>query len=165
MNSLYDLTKERLELQHKLQSMDFDQETIDDTLEGESTNLQAKIEDYGWVIRDMEAFGDAIKAEETRLAERRKVHAAKVEKIKAWLLMNMQACRISKIECPVFTISLKNNPPKVVVDDERAIPDRFLVVPDLPPPAPDKKAIAAELKAGKEVAGCHLEQSQRIEIK
>lgn len=165
MNTLYDLSQQRLELQHKLQSMDFDEMTINDTLEGDSTALQAKIEDYGWVIRDMEAFGEAIKAEETRLADRRKTHENRVANIKAWLLSNMVACGITKIECPVFTISVKNNPPKVIVDDEKAIPDRFLVVPDLPQPAPDKKAIAAELKAGKEVAGCHLDQSQRIEIK
>lgn len=163
--TLYELTAQRLELQRKLMEMEFDAVTIADTLEGESSALEAKIEDYGWVIRNMEAFGDAIKSEEKRLAERRQAHEVKVAKVKDWLLENMQVCGISKIECPVFTISLKNNPPKVVIDDEKLIPDQFLVVPDLPLPSPDKKAIAAELKAGKEVAGCHLSQSKRIEIK
>lgn len=163
--SLYQLTAQRLELQNKLLSLDFDAETIADTLEGESAALQSKIEDYGFVIRNMEAFGDAIKAEEKRFADRRKAHELKVEKIKAWLLTNMQACGITKIECPAFSVIVKTNPPKVVVDNEQAIPDRFLVVPDLPPPAPDKKAIAAALKNGEVVEGCHLEQSQRIEIK
>lgn len=165
MSSLYELVGKRLELQKKLESLNFDEETIIDTLEGDSTELQAKIEDYGFVIRNLEAFGDAIKAEETRLAERRKAHEKRVANIKAWLLENMQACGITKIECPVFSISVKTNPPKVVVDDEKAIPDRFLVVPDLPPPSPDKKAIAAAIKAGEVVNGCHIEQSSRIEIK
>jgi hypothetical protein len=163
--SLYQLTAQRLELQNKLMAMEFDEVTIADTLEGESSALEAKIEDYGWVIKNMEAFGDAIKAEEKRLADRRKLHDTKVERVKDWLLQNMEVCKISKIECPAFTISLKANPPKVMIDDEKAIPGQFLVVPDLPPPSPDKKAIAAELKAGREVAGCHLAQSKRIEIK
>jgi hypothetical protein len=163
--SLYELTEQRLALQNKLLSLDFDSETIADTLEGESTELQAKIEDYGFVIRNMEAFSDAIKAEEKRFADRRKAHEAKVEKIKAWLLHNMQACGISKIDCPAFSISVKTNPPKVIIDDEAVIPERFMVVPELPQPSPDKKAIASALKCGELVEGCHIEQAQRIEIK
>ncbi len=163
--NLYELTGNRLALQKKLESMNFDEEVIQDTLEGESTELEAKIADYGVVIRNMESFADAIRAEEKRLTERRKAHEAKVESIKAWLLANMQACGITKIECPAFTIAVKTNPPKVVVDDEKAIPDLFLVVPDLPLPTPDKKAIAAAIKIGETVAGCHLEQSSRIDIK
>lgn len=165
MSSLYELVGKRLELQKKLEVLNFDAECISDTLDGDSTELTAKIEDYGFVIRNLEAFGEAIKAEETRLSERRKAYEKRVANIKAWLLENMQACGITKIDCPVFSISVKTNPPKVIVDDEKAIPDRFLVVPDLPPPSPDKKAIAAAIKAGEVVAGCHSEQSFRIEIK
>lgn len=163
--NLYELTSERLALQSKLQDMNFDEQTIQDTLEGESTELQAKIEDYGFVIRNMEAFSDAIKAEEKRLSDRRKIQENKVERIKEWLLKNMQACEIQKIECPAFTIAVKLNPHKVVIDNEAAIPKQFMVIPEPPPAAPDKKLIATTIKSGKDVAGCHLEQSQRIEIK
>jgi hypothetical protein len=165
VNTLYELTTQRLELANKLHSMNFDECTISDTLDGDSTALQAKIEDYGWIIREMEAFGEAIKSEETRLSDRRKAHEKRVANIKAWLLSNMVACGITKIKCPVFSISVKTNPPKVVIDDEKAVPDRFLVVPDLPPPALDKKAIAAAIKAGEVVDGCHLEQGHSLSIK
>lgn len=163
--NLYELTSSRLALQSKLQDMNFDEQTIQDTLEGESTELQAKIEDYGFVIRNMEAFSDAIKAEEKRLSDRRKAQEAKVERIKAWLLENMQACNIQKIECPAFTIAVRTNPPKVVIDHEGDIPEQFMVTPEPPPAAPDKELIATAIKSGQDVAGCHLEQSQRIEIK
>lgn len=163
--NLYELTSSRLALQSKLQDMNFDEQTIQDTLEGESTELQAKIEDYGFVIRNMEAFSEAIKAEEKRLSERRKTQEAKVERIKAWLLENMQICNIQKIECPAFTIAVRTNPPKVVIENESDIPEQFMVTPEPPPAAPDKKLIATTIKSGQDVAGCHLEQSQRIEIK
>lgn|SRR5512139_277914 len=163
--NLYELTSERLALQAKLQELNLDEQTIEDTLEGDSTELQAKIEDYGFVIRNMEAFSDAIKAEEKRLSDRRKVQENKIERIKAWLLNNMQACEIQKIECPAFTIAVRTNPPKVVIDHEGDIPEQFMVTPEPPPAAPDKKLIATAIKSGQNVAGCHLEQSQRIEIK
>lgn len=162
--NLYSLTSERLALQSKLQDMNLDEQTIQDTLEGNSTELQAKIEDYGFVIRNMEAFSEAIKAEETRLSERRKSHEKRIERIKEWLLVNMQACDISKIECPAFTISLRQNPPKVIIDDEGLIPNEFMVTPPQPAPSPDKKALASAIKLG-EVSGCHVERGWRIEIK
>lgn len=163
--TLYELSAERLALQNKLQSLDLDVETIADTLEGESSAITAKIADYGYVIKNLDAFVDAIKAEENRIVARRKASEKKVEHIKEWLLLNMVGCNIKSVECPAFSITVKKNPPKVVIDDESLIPDDYLVVPELPPPSPDKKTIAAVLKKGEQIPGCHLESSNRIDIK
>lgn len=167
MSSLYELVGKRLDLQKKLEELNFDDETIADSLEGDSTELQAKIEDYGFVIRNLEAFGDAIKAEETRLFERRKAHEKRVENIKSWLLHNMQACGITKIECPAFTISVKTNPPSVDVLHECDIPAAYMRTPEikLPEAAPDKKLIMDALKAGLSVPGCAIKQSTKLVIK
>lgn len=164
--NLYELTGARLELQRKLEVLNLDEETIADTLEAESTELEAKIADYGFVIKNLEAFSDAIKAEEVRLQARRKAQEAKVEHIKQWLLTNMQACGISKIEHPMFTISVKANPAKVIVDNNGQIPNEYFKEVVVPPTWQlEKKAIADAIKAGKEVAGVHLETGFRIEIK
>jgi hypothetical protein len=165
MPSLYTLTGERLALQHKLEELDFDTETIADTLEGESTELTAKIESYGFVIRNLDSFTEAMKAEEKRMAERRKVHENRVEHIKNWLLLNMVACHITKIECPSFTISTKDNPPSVVIDSEELLPTDYWRQPETPPAAPDKKLIAQAIKDGFEVAGAHLERAKSLSIK
>lgn len=165
MSNLYELVGERLTLQRRLESMELDEVTIADTLEGNSVELESKITDYGYVIRNMESFTEAIKAEETRMAERRKAHEKRVANIKFWLLQNMQVCGIQKIECPAFTISLKNNPASVVIDDESLIPEGFKNLPEPPPLTPNKTMIAKAIKAGEHVPGCHLEQKQRIEIK
>src|SRR5271169_1057771 len=109
MPTLYELSGQRLALQSKLEELDFDQQTIQDTLEGNSTELEAKIQDYGFVIRNLESFGDSIKAEELRLVERRKAYDKRVAAIKDWLLRNMQTCGIHKIECPSFTIAVQKN--------------------------------------------------------
>ena len=167
MPSLYELTTERLALQLRLESLNFDTETITDTLEGESTALQAKITDYGYVIKNLDVFTDAMKAEEKRMAERRKAHEARVEHIKVWLLTNMVACGITKIDCPAFSITVKANPVKVVVDDMGTIPMAYMRAPPIviPESVPDKKLISDAIKSGLTVAGCHLEPSNRIEIK
>ena len=166
MSTLYELTSHRLELQAKLEEMNFDEETITDTLEGESDELEAKIEDYGYVIKNRTAFGDAIRSEIVRLQERLKSEEKRIAGIKDWLLQNMIACGISKIECPVFTLSVKTNPPSVDVLDEFKIPEKYWRTPEPKPPdaAPDKKAIIEALKNGEDVPGCAIKRTQKIVI-
>lgn len=165
MSTLYELTAARLTLKHTLEGLDMDAVTIEDTLEGDSTELQAKIEDYGFVIREMDSFADAIKVERDRLDNRLKAHEGRVSNIKEWLLKNMVACGITKIECPAFSIAVQNNPPSVVIDHEGSLPMEMFNYPEAPPPSPNKKAIAAAIKSGVDVPGCHLAQSQRLVIK
>jgi chromosome segregation ATPase len=165
MTTLYELTGKRLELQKELSDLNFDSQTIQDTLEGESKELEAKIEDYGYVIRNMDSFVESMKAEEDRMAARRKAYENKVERIKKWLFENMVACEITKIECPAFTISVATNPPKTVADDETLTPKEFMVEHPAPAPTPDKKAILAKLKAGEAVPGWHMESGKRLVIK
>lgn len=164
--SLYELTGQRLALQSKLEDLNLDTDTINDTLEAESTDLEAKIADYGFVIKNLEAFGEAIKAEEVRLQDRRKAQESKIAHIKHWLLTNMQACGISKIEHPAFTIVVKANPAKVVIDNEGHIPQEYFKQVIVEPTWQlEKKAVSDAIKSGKEVAGAHLETGYRIEIK
>lgn len=165
MTTLYNLVGERLALQNKLEELNFDEVTIADTLLGESTAIQAKIEDYAFVIRNMEALPEAIKAEEKRLADRRKAIEKRVDHIKNWLLVNMQQAGITKIESPVFTVALQNNPPSVIIDDESLIDDGFKSLPEPLPLVVDKKLIKMAIDAGQEVQGAHIEVKQRLVIK
>lgn len=168
MSSLFELTKQQLELKTKLEAMNFDEETIQDTLEGESTEIQAKIESYGFVIRDRSAFVDAMTSEIERMTARRNTEAKRIEKTEEWLLTSMVALGIKNIECPVFTISVQNNPQSVEIFNEKLIPKTLMKIPEPPPPPeekPDKKAILAKLKAGEVVDGCKMVQKKRLVIK
>jgi hypothetical protein len=165
MSTLYELVGQRLALQNKLEELNFDEVTIADTLEGESTEIQAKVEDYAFVIRNLESLPEAIKAEEKRLADRRKAIEKRVDHIKNWLLVNMQQAGISKIESPVFTVALQNNPASVIIDDESLIDDGFKRMPDPLPLVVDKKLIKMAIDAGQEVQGAHIEVKQRLVIK
>ena len=167
MTSLYELSGQRLALHNKLEAMNFDEETIADTLEGESTDLQAKIENYGFVIRNRYSFADAIKAEIDRLQARYAAEQKRISNIENWLLINMRGCGVTKIECPAFTIAVQANPAAVEVLDEAAIPAEYMRTPKPKPPvpAPDKNAIKAALKEGKAVPGCALNQSMKLVIK
>ncbi len=75
-----------------------------------------------------------------------------------YLRNNMEASGISKIQCPLFSITLVAGRDSVAISDESAIPDDFLNVKTVI--SPDKTAIAKALKDGQEVAGASLQRGQ-----
>lgn len=163
--TLYELATEYREAAAQLADLDLPAEVVADTLEGLSGDLTVKATNVGFVIRNMEALAAQIKDAEAAMAARRKALEARADRVREYLLMNMQACGIKKIESPHFTISLRTNAPKVVIDDPEAIPMEFWRQPPIPSPEIDKKAISAEIKAGVTVAGAHLEQGVSLTIK
>ena len=165
MTSLYQLTNEFQLIQNKLLESDFDEQTIADTLEGASGDLEAKSVNVAMFIRNLEASAEAIKQAEKAMSDRRKSIENKAESIRKYLKDNMQRCGITKIESPYFALTIKKNPSIVVIDDAGAIPSELYVYPDAPVPYPDKKAISDQIKAGNVVNGAHLEQAERLEIK
>ena len=165
MTALFQLATEYKAAAERLHDLDLPDEVIADTLEGMSGEIQVKAQQVAYVIRNCEALAAQIKQAEEAMAARRKSIENRAEKIRNYLQTNMEGCEISVIECPEFRLAIKKNPPKVVIDAAGQIPCDLYVYPEAPEPYPDKKAIAAKLKAGEEVTGAHLEQSTRLEIK
>jgi chromosome segregation ATPase len=165
MTSLYILANEYKDIEQKLNDSDMDEQTVKDTLEGLSGELETKGVNVAYVIRNMESSAEQIKQAEKAMADRRKALESRAEQLKRYLKDNMERTGITKIECPHFSIAIKHNPPAVVIDDAAAIPSDYMVTPPAPPPAPDKKLIAQAIKDGFEVPGCKLVSGTRVDIK
>lgn len=167
--ALYQLTNQYLALAEKLAEGDFDLTTIADTIEasGITDELSVKAQSIEFVARGAEAFHGVIDAEIARLqalkASRDKVAAG----LRAYLKDNMERAGIEKIECPMFKISIKHNPPAVEVMDPLSLPAEYWRTPEPKPPvaAPDKAAIKAALLAGVDVMGARMVQGTRLDIK
>jgi hypothetical protein len=78
--------------------------------------------------------------------------------MRQYLLFNMQESGINKIECPLFTASLRKGSERVVIDDELIIPDEYAQVEVVT--KIDKNAIKRDLKAGKEIPGARIERGE-----
>ena len=160
--TLYELAGQYREL---LNMDDIPPEQITDTLNALQGDIQDKATNIALVVGNLDNLADSI--EEAAKAMKARANAARnrADWLRSYLLVNMKATGISKIESPMLRISLRKNPGKVVVDFVDSIPAEFMRIPPAPPPEPDKKAIADALKAGQDVPGAHLEQSERVEIK
>ena len=168
MSSLYVIADQYRALAHKLADADFDAETISDTIEasGLTDELSVKASNIEHVARAAEANHAAIDAEIARL-QALKAHRSKVAAgLRSYLLENMQRMEIERIDCPLFSITIRKNPPSVDIYDPLSLPAQYMVTPEPKPPvaAPDKSAIKKAIQAGAEIPGAKLVQNVRLNI-
>lgn len=117
----------------------------------------AKIENIGLWIKDLKADAEAIRAEELLLSGRRRAKENKLEKLKSWLSYALDG---EKFETAKLRISYRKS--QSVEADLDKLPDKYLRFRD---PEPDKKKLAADLKAGKEIPGAVLIEKQNLQIR
>jgi hypothetical protein len=146
------------ELRRRLIEVDpeIDETTLLDTLEG-ATNLH---EALGEVIRsalDDEALADSLKLRMDAMRERLERIVATSAKKREVALAVMEEAGIEKILEPDFTISMRVQPPGLLVTNEADIPECFWI----PQPAKlDRRKILDTLKAGTAVIGAELANSR-----
>lgn len=129
--------------------------------------LQGDVKDKGLAvaayIRNHDADVDALKAEEHRLAARRKQLESRMAWLREYLLDNMTRCGISEVKSPYFTIKTKKCPPAVKVFDEAQLPNKYIRVKELI--SVDKVLIKKDITDGIVVPGAMMEQNTTIVIK
>ena len=124
MTALYVLSSQYLALAEKLADGDFDLATISDTLESTGINDEIAVKAQGceFIARGALAHNFAIDAEIIRLqtlkARREKVAQAMRDYVKTC----MEHASIEKIDCPLFSISIRKNPPAVDITDTLSLP-------------------------------------------
>lgn len=162
--SLYEIANEYRDGLEKLGDLDLPAEAVADTLAALQGTLELKAKNVAAFVQNLEALAASIKEAESKMAHRRKVLENRANSIRQYIKDCMESAGVSKIECPYFKLQIKKSPPSVIIEDEAQLPPEFLRVPELPPPAPDKKAIAEKLKAGDTVPGARLQQGTRLDI-
>lgn len=165
MITLYEIAAEYKADMEKLSDLNLPEETVKDTIESISGNLQEKGKNIGSLILHLEKMSEGMLEAERQILKRRKALDNRIESIKNYTLDVMLKNNIQKIETPYFVLSVAKNPPAVEVYDATQIPDHFML--RLPPPEPtiNRRSISETLKQGEEVPGCRLTQTVRLQIK
>ena len=143
MASLYELTEDLRHLQELVDSADdLPQQAIDEAFDLIKGELSDKLEAYQAVCAGIAGDVAAIKAEEQRLAERRKALEKRSEQMCARMLEAMRLMGENKVRTARWTFSARKTPGRIVVDDDGSIPMGFLAIKL----SPDLKAIKEHLK-------------------
>ncbi len=145
MTELYALTGQMAELAALADTDDEGlRQAIQDTMDGIKGEFEVKADSIVMLRRNIEGDIDAIDKEVDRLNELKRIKKNTVGQISDYLRRKMEAADIKSIKRPLFTITLALSPEKVIVDDEKAVPDEFVSLKSVI--TPDKKTIAVRLK-------------------
>lgn len=119
-----------------------------------------KLEGTACYVRELKAEAGAIKAEEERLAKRRKALENKSERLKAYMMPALEAMG-GKVKGVMASVRIGKSQ-AVTVFDIDALPDAFKHVKTTIDP--DKVALKKALKSGEVIPGAALEDRQSVVI-
>lgn len=161
MARLYELSQEYRNLMDLLEEEDENQELYAHTLEIIDEEIEDKAESIAKVIKEIEGEIEISKAEEKRLATRRKTKENKIQFLKMYLENEMRVTGKTKFKTNLFSFGIQKNPPSLNIEREDNIPEEyFKVVKNL-----DKKELLKDIKEGLVVDGVSVKQSESLRIR
>jgi hypothetical protein len=83
--------------------------------------IQDKAENIAVFVKELEAEAEALKAEEKSLKERRATVENKAERLSEYLMNELRLAGLNKVDGTRARISLRRNPPRVVVRSLEAL--------------------------------------------
>jgi len=124
--------------------------------------IDVKITNIALVVKQLVAEENALADEIKRLQTKKSARAAKIQRLKDYMLDGMLAAGLDKTIDVRAEVRVQVNPPSVTVLDEQAIPADYWIAQD---PKLDKLGIIDALKAGSEVSGAAIKQTKGIRIR
>lgn len=157
MTALYQLTGNILELSRIASDDSTDEqlaEALQETMNANELEFNDKAVGIVHVANALSSNTVAIDDEIKRLTARKKAIENRKTQIVEYLRINMEASNITKIECPLFTITLRKGVDVVHLVDEKLLPDEYINIKTVI--SPDKREILKHLKAGEHIPGAEI---------
>lgn len=140
-----------------------------DTLEGIEGEFDEKAESIAVYIKQLKAEANILKFEKSAIAKRQSQKEREVEKLAAYLLNAMKAIGRSKVDMPHAVVSIRNNAPSLIVDNEvefvswaQENNDSLL---EYIMPKVKKNDVKKLCKNGEAIPFVHMESKQSLSVK
>jgi len=158
--TLYEMNAAQKELYELITSGEIDGEVYADTLEG--IGIAEKIEGYCVVENELAGDLQKIESEIERLNAKKSAIENNIKRLRARLGDCLFSMDTTKFNAGTYTV-YRRETQQVVIDDLQKIPAEFMKTKVSE--TPNKTLIKERIKAGKEIAGAHLQANQSITIK
>ena len=119
-----------------------------------------KLEGYAMVLKNIESDIAGIKAEEKRLADRRKSMESNIARIKENVADTLLTVEGNRVKTEKFTFSFRKST-SVQIENDDAIPPQFIKVEK----TISRSELAKALKAGEQIEGAQLIENQSLSIR
>jgi len=159
--TLFELTAEYKYILEMAEDPEADPDIISTHLEDISLDIKDKADNIAHVLTQLAGDIETIKKEEERLYGIRTRLTGNMERLKVYLENSMRETGMVKFKTAYHSFRIQKNPQSVRILEGQTIPEQYLIPQ---PPKVDKRAILADLKAGKEFPFAELYQSEGVRI-
>lgn len=140
-----------------------------DTLSGIEGEFEQKAENIGAYIKQLEAEADALTAEKKKLDVRIKAKNNEIERMKNYLVQQMQTINLKKVDMPMAKITWYEGRDSIDISNEKGLIEwaekHCTSILNPQPPKIVKKEISALLKSGETVPYASVVKTPYISIK
>lgn len=159
--SLYNLTGEWLAMRDKLADAGFDETTIADTLDAESTPYDEKVARVAMVVEEFDAIAASKKALAKQFDDEAKRLEARAESLRRYLAGSLALTGRTEVPHELIRVKLYiGRDESVEVTDEDELPSQYLKSKTTI--SPDRTLLKSALKAGAEIPGAKLLKKDRL---
>lgn len=140
-----------------------------DTLEGIEGEFDEKVESIAIYYKQLTAETRMLKAEKATIEKRQSQKERQIKSLETYLFNSMKAIGRNKVDMPKAVVTIRNNAPSLVVDDEikfvnwaQKNNDNLL---KYEMPSIKKNDVKALCKKGEKIPFVHMESKQSLSIK
>lgn len=160
--NLFEISNEYLAILQLAEDPDVDPEVLADTMESIEADFEDKADAYAYIIATLKGDAATIDAELKRLKARKDAIENNADRLKKSLEEAMRVTGKTKFKTAMHSFGISKNPQSVYLIEGAEIPDTYLIPQE---PKIDKKAILADLKAGKKFDFAELQQTDGLRIR
>jgi hypothetical protein len=165
---LYEIANDYLALMQAIDNDEIPEEALADTLEAITGEVEFKADNIACMLKNLDADITAIKAEEVKLAERRKAKEKTYERIKSYLSDALERMSIDKVETARNKITFRRSE-SVEVDHETffewAVTNGRGDLLTYSAPKENKTEIKKAIKDGAEIPGAQIVSKNNIQLR
>ena len=134
---------------------------IEKLLDGSAAAIQEKAASIASLVREFDARAVAAQAEADRIMAHARAATSRARWLKDYLLNNLQALGVPRIQTPTILVAVGKSPPAVEILDEEHIPDAFKHLVQ----SVDKSLLRTALMTGEVVPGARLIRGTHLSIR
>jgi hypothetical protein len=165
--NVFELAAEYRMMESLLDSAEVDQDALLDSWMSVEGEINQKIENIGFMIRNREALLLAKKQAIEAMQDSMKPIERDIDRLRALGITLLNAVGKKKAGGASLMLSVVPTTAAVQIAPDAAIPDEYMRLPVVAPPVPvpDKEKLARDLKAGVVIEGVSLRTGTRLAIK
>ena len=159
--NLFELTENYVKFFTEFENADEVTEEMQEMADNLNVEIEEKCDNYGKMIRNLEADVEAFKNQEKIFNEKRKSAENKVKWLKQNLQASMELQGRKKVKTDLFSFNIQKNAPSLEITNEKNIDDSYYIIER----KLNKKELLSDIKEGLIVDGVELRQTESLRIR